>query len=220
MPRGKYSKPTRGGGKKFSRDLRPLDETPGMWDAPEEPKEDDDDSEDDSDEEEEEEDEDGKPTSSKAGPVITEDMTREERKAAQKALKEAKRAKASAFGAPGTLPEDEDEEENEEAAEVPKPKQPKAAVKGFETNNLNSQGAISAEPTMSRREREVVEAAAAKERYRKLHEAGKTDEAKSDLARLAIIKKEREEKRKQREAELEEKKRVAEIKAANSGKKK
>ncbi len=44
----------------------------------------------------------------------------------------------------------------------------------------------------SRREREAMEAAAAKERYRKLHEAGKTDEAKADLARLKLIREKRE----------------------------
>ena len=47
--------------------------------------------------------------------------------------------------------------------------------------------------------REALEAAAAKERYRRLHEAGKTDQARADLARLAIIRKEREEKAKQRQ---------------------
>lgn len=44
-----------------------------------------------------------------------------------------------------------------------------------------------------------MEAAAAKERYWKLQEAGKTDQARADLARLAIIRKEREEKAKQRQ---------------------
>ena len=53
---------------------------------------------------------------------------------------------------------------------------------------------------MSRREREAKDAAAAKERYKKLHAQGKTDEAKADLARLAVIRKEREEKAKQRQA--------------------
>jgi len=47
--------------------------------------------------------------------------------------------------------------------------------------------------------REALEAAAAKERYWKLQEAGKTDQARADLARLAIIRKEREEKAKQRQ---------------------
>jgi Casein kinase substrate phosphoprotein PP28 len=47
--------------------------------------------------------------------------------------------------------------------------------------------------------REALEAAAAKERFWKLQEAGKTDQARADLARLAIIRKEREEKAKQRQ---------------------
>lgn len=53
---------------------------------------------------------------------------------------------------------------------------------------------------LSRREREAVDAAAAKERYWKLQEAGKTDQAKSDMARLQLIRQEREEKAKQRKA--------------------
>ena len=40
-PRGKkFNKPTRGGGKHYSRDLKPLDdggEIPGMWDVRENP---------------------------------------------------------------------------------------------------------------------------------------------------------------------------------------
>lgn len=49
--------------------------------------------------------------------------------------------------------------------------------------------------------REALEAAAAKERYWKLQEAGKTDQARADLARLALIRKEREEKAKQRQVQ-------------------
>jgi len=73
---------------------------------------------------------------------------------------------------------------------------------------------------LTRREREALEAAAAKERYWKLQEAGKTDQARADLARLAVIRKEREEKARQRKAELEERKVAAEAKAASSGRKK
>jgi hypothetical protein len=40
-----------------------------------------------------------------------------------------------------------------------------------------------------------------KDRFLKAHLAGKTDQAKKDLARLAIIRKQREEASKQREAE-------------------
>ncbi|KAM3864296.1 pdgfa associated protein 1b [Diretmus argenteus] len=45
---------------------------------------------------------------------------------------------------------------------------------------------------LSRREREEIEKQKAKERYMKMHLAGKTDQAKADLARLAIIRKQRE----------------------------
>ena len=41
----------------------------------------------------------------------------------------------------------------------------------------------------------------AKERYEKLHLAGKTDEARADLARLALVRKQREEAAKKREEE-------------------
>ena len=40
--------------------------------------------------------------------------------------------------------------------------------------------------------REEIEKQKAKERYMKMHLAGKTDQAKADLARLAIIRKQRE----------------------------
>ncbi|KAL1790996.1 28 kDa heat-and acid-stable phosphoprotein [Sigmodon hispidus] len=46
---------------------------------------------------------------------------------------------------------------------------------------------------LSRREREEIEKQKAKERYMKMHLAGKTEQAKADLARPAIIRKQREE---------------------------
>ncbi len=49
--------------------------------------------------------------------------------------------------------------------------------------------------------REEIEKQRAAESYRKLHEAGKTDEARRDLARLAIIRQQREETAKRREAD-------------------
>ena len=45
----------------------------------------------------------------------------------------------------------------------------------------------------------------AQARYQKLHAEGKTDEAKSDLARLAIIRKQREDAKLKREAAGEKK---------------
>lgn len=49
--------------------------------------------------------------------------------------------------------------------------------------------------------REELERQEAKKRYQALTAAGKTDEAKADLARLAIIRQQREEAAKKREAD-------------------
>lgn len=54
-------------------------------------------------------------------------------------------------------------------------------------------------PELSRREREEIERQKKQANYQKLHAQGKTDQAKADLARLAIIKQQREEAAKQRE---------------------
>jgi hypothetical protein len=89
-------------------------------------------------------------------------------------------------------------------------------VAGIKVSNPNDP-ANAAAGGLSRREREALEAAAAKERYWKLQEAGKTDQAKADLARLAKIRQEREEKARARKAEIEEKKKEAEAKAEARG---
>lgn len=114
-------------------------------------------------------------------------MTRDERRAAEKARKEAAIARKKGAAAAS----DDDEEEEEDFAPVGNPNLAPA--------NPNAPGNASS-GGMSRREREAKEAAAAKERWQKMHLAGKTDEAKADLARLALIRKEREEKAKQRQA--------------------
>lgn len=46
----------------------------------------------------------------------------------------------------------------------------------------------SSKPDLSRREREEVERQRAQANYQKLHAEGKTEQARADLARLAIIK--------------------------------
>lgn len=56
-------------------------------------------------------------------------------------------------------------------------------------------------PQLSRREREELERQRAAQHYQKLHAEGKTEEARSDLARLAIIKQQREEAARKREQE-------------------
>ncbi|ESO02558.1 hypothetical protein HELRODRAFT_161839 [Helobdella robusta] len=68
---------------------------------------------------------------------------------------------------------------------------------------------VTVKPNLSRKEREELEKQQAKERYQKLHEAGKTEEARADLARLALIRKQREEAAKKREEE----KKLAEAKS-------
>jgi predicted RNA-binding protein with RPS1 domain len=57
----------------------------------------------------------------------------------------------------------------------------------------------SSEATLSRREREEIEKQQAQQRYQKLHAEGKTEQAQRDLARLAIIRKQREEAAKKKE---------------------
>lgn len=60
---------------------------------------------------------------------------------------------------------------------------------------------------LSRREREEIAKQEAARRYQKLHAEGKTDEARADLARLAIVRKQREEAARQREEEKKERER-------------
>ncbi|KAM3859834.1 pdgfa associated protein 1a [Diretmus argenteus] len=58
---------------------------------------------------------------------------------------------------------------------------------------------VAAPRELTRREREEIEKQKAKERYMKLHLEGKTEQARADLARLAIIKKQREDAAKKRD---------------------
>merc|ERR1712130_321772 len=69
---------------------------------------------------------------------------------------------------------------------------------------------VSAKPQLSRREREEIEKA--KAHYQKQHAAGKTEEARADLARLAIIRKQREEAAAKKEKEKAEKEAAAKAK--------
>ncbi|KAF8250149.1 hypothetical protein K440DRAFT_659607 [Wilcoxina mikolae CBS 423.85] len=201
-PRGKR-KVTRGGGKNFSRNLKPLEDEEtsvpqDTWTEPREKPASDDESEEESSAEED----------------TQATMTREERKAAAKAKKEAAKARTQAAAASDS--DDENEDDDKEAPALAPRKQTHGHA-GIKVSNPND-AANSAAGGLSRREREAVEAAAAKERYWKLQEAGKTDQARADMARLAIIRQEREEKARQRKAELEEKKALAEAKADSRGK--
>lgn len=174
-------------------------------------------------------------------------MTREQRRAAVKAKKQAAAARRNQGPAqPGDLPpseSDEEEEEGEDEDEDIKKGKGKAVEKGkgkgsTEDNpddealpanpnhtansraQLNDDGANTTNNTtnkkkvitkgtdtsqLSRREREAIEAHQERERYMKLHAEGKTEEARSDLARLALVREQREADRARKEAEKEEK---------------
>jgi len=187
------------GGKHFSKNLRPLDADGnelGMWGEGAEPAEA-------SEEEESSEEESDEDTGPKP------ELTREERRAAAKAKKEAAIAKKKGAPQPGDMPssseEEEEEEESEEDDMPANPNHSKAArsqaaaapvsveeaAEGMKAMGL---AAKAKKPVgeLSRREREALQAQQAKERYQKLHEAGKTDEAKADLARLKLIREKRE----------------------------
>ncbi|KAI9147846.1 Succinyl-3-ketoacid-coenzyme a transferase [Paramyrothecium foliicola] len=222
------------GGKHFSRDLQPIDaegNQVSMWSANANNKDDEEDDDDDEESSEEEEDDDDEKTNA-AGPS-NEDASREDRKAQKKARKEAAIAKQRAHTVEvGDLPSSDDEDDDDDMPA--NPNHSKAARKQATNADVEeiTEGVEKIKVPGSRREREAMEAAAAKERYMKLHAAGKTDEAKADLARLKVIreqraaesarrqaeKEEREEKEKERRAEIEAKE--AKKRAAAAGPKK
>ncbi|XP_072931981.1 28 kDa heat- and acid-stable phosphoprotein [Epargyreus clarus] len=72
--------------------------------------------------------------------------------------------------------------------------------KNKKLSNLNNLGE-GEKPQLSRREREEIERQRAAAAYQKAHAEGKTDQARADLARLAIIRQQREEAAKRREME-------------------
>ncbi|KAF2096835.1 hypothetical protein NA57DRAFT_78425 [Rhizodiscina lignyota] len=200
---GKFRKPKRGGGKQFSRDLQPIGadgEVQSMWAEPRN-KDGDDSSEDDDDESTEEED----TSDDDVPPQNQQDQSREQRRAAAKARKEAAKAKQQAKpAAPGELPSSSEEDEDDDDDEMPaNPNHTAAArtqVAGAEAMSKKAEK----KPELSRREREALAAQQAKERYQAMHLAGKTDEARADLARLALIKEKREAEAERKKAEAEE----------------
>ena len=133
-------------------------------------------------------------------------LSREERRAAAKAKKEAAIArKKGKVPQAGDMPSSS-EEESEDDDMPANPNHSKAArnqanlapvpidevTDGVKDLGVGGKGKAKPVGELSRREREAVQAQQAKERYQKLHEAGKTDEAKSDLARLKKIREDRE----------------------------
>lgn len=166
-------------------------------------------SEEDSSEEESSEEESDDDEDKKKAAAAAEAATREDRKAQKKARKEAALARQKAKNVQvGDLPSsDEDEDEEDDEAGLPaNPNHSKASrkmaakavapPKGDDDEDEDSdvdgvtQG-VKDLSTLSRREREAIEAQQAKEKYQRLSAQGKTDEAKADLARLKVIREQR-----------------------------
>lgn len=183
-------------GKHFSRNLRPLDDE-GNEIIAKDPN---------ASTSEEESSEEESSSEEEVGGSNKPEMTREQRRLATKAKKEAAIArKTGKVVEAGDLPSSSEEESDDDMpanpnhskaarnqAKAPPPTVDEAAegVKNMSVAAGKGKGKPPAE--MSRREREAVQAQQAKERYQKLHEAGKTDEAKADLARLRLIREKRE----------------------------
>ncbi|KAF5326521.1 hypothetical protein D9611_001056 [Ephemerocybe angulata] len=193
---GKF-KQKRGGGRSFSKHIDENGEgsMPGNRRGARKPPTDaldEDSSEEDSDEEDEDESGSGEEEESEeeADDPNKPELTRAERKALKK--KQADEKKAAAAAAEGNSEDDD-------------LINPNHVTKALKISDLGSSREL------SRREREEKEKKDAKERYWKLHLQGKTQEAKTDLARLAKIRADREEAQAKRKAEAEAK--AAEIEA-------
>ncbi|KAL3522394.1 hypothetical protein ACH5RR_015228 [Cinchona calisaya] len=100
------------------------------------------------------------------------------------------------------------EEESEESEDETEKRKGTEGVIQIENPNLVKPknlkaGDVDLEKTteLSRREREEIERQKAHERYMKLQEQGKTDQARKDLERLALIRQQRAEAAKKREEE-------------------
>lgn len=168
---------------------------------------DDDDDEDEDDSDDSSEEEAGGPSK---GAAAAQELSREERKNQKKARKDAAIAKAKAAAIQvGDLPPSDSEDESDDDMPA-NPNHSKAARKQAiapvkkaadevdEVAEGVAKVSVSKQP-QTRKERESAEAALAKERYMKMHLAGKTDEAKADMARLAEIRAKREADRARRE---------------------
>eukprot|EP01113_Clastostelium_recurvatum_P032058 TRINITY_DN406_c0_g2_i1.p1 TRINITY_DN406_c0_g2~~TRINITY_DN406_c0_g2_i1.p1 ORF type:complete len:186 (-),score=70.66 TRINITY_DN406_c0_g2_i1:109-666(-) len=96
--------------------------------------------------------------------------------------------------------DDEDGEKRKGVAGLIEVANPNAPKKGsIKASSMD--GSKVPKPELSRREKEEIEKEKAKQAYWELHKAGKTDEAKADLARLAVIRQRREEAAKQKAEE-------------------
>lgn len=109
------------------------------------------------------------------------------------------------------LKEEEEEEEQEESGEEEEENQKRKGTQGIieiENPNIEKPKNVKAKDVdmgktteLSRREREEIEKQKAHERYMRLQEQGKTEQARKDLERLALIRQQRAEAAKKREEE-------------------
>ncbi|XP_061077783.1 pdgfa associated protein 1a isoform X2 [Conger conger] len=122
----------------------------------------------------------------------------------------AQREKEANGGAEPESSADSDEESSDEDYD-PKKKGVEGLIEIENPNRVSHKNKkvaeleTSAPKELSRREREEIEKQRAKERYMKLHLEGKTEQARADLARLAIIKKQREDAARKRDELRKEK---------------
>ncbi|KAI5239627.1 initiation factor 2 [Aureobasidium subglaciale] len=205
---GKFMKPKRGGGKHFSRDLRPIDAEgaeKSMWAS---------DSDNSSSEEESSEEESSDEEAPKAPVAGEQEMTREQRREAAKQRKAAAIAKKKGPVQVGDMPSGSESESSDDDDMPANPnhtaKAAKMAAKPVVAGSDDE--APKKKPTkpadisqMSRREREALQAVQAKQRYEKLHSEGKTEQARNDMERLQLVRQRREEESARKAAEKAEK---------------
>lgn len=146
-----------------------------------------------SNEEEDSEEESSEEESDNADPskAAADSENRDDRKALKKARKEAAIAKQKSRNVEvGDMPSSDDESDD---GMPTNPNHSKSARKQTKSSDVDeiTEGVQNMNAPGNRKEREAMEAAAAKERYLKLQAEGKTDQAKADLARLKLIREQR-----------------------------
>lgn len=183
------------GGKHYSRGLQPVDANGNqvsIWSADSRDRSA---GEDDSDSDESSAQEGSGDEAATSKPPAAAEAKREDRKAEKKARREAALAKQRARTVQvGDLPSSDESSSDDDEDMPANPNHSKAArtmVKRDSDVEDMTKGVQDLKAPASRREREAVEAAEAKERYMRLQAQGKTDEAKADLARLKLIREQR-----------------------------
>lgn len=140
---------------------------------------------------------------------LKKDSKKKHRSNVEESGSESEEEEDSASGSGSGSDEEDSDDENQKAKgvsnliEIENPNRihKKSAIKVTKVGP----GEKAPKPELSRREREELEKQKAQAHYQKLHAEGKTDQARADLARLAIIKQHRAEAAARREAEKKEK---------------